>query len=121
MNLEDYLCNSLTEECHQSYVKARQDNNMDFIADFEDWVTKTVKLEQLKTQDRRHTWENSEHNPANYSEYQHQDATTKEYWNLKGQIAYNEDQSELDNQIRTLEALLTHPDKIEQSDILLDE
>ena len=61
-----------------------------------------------------HTWENSEHNPANYPDYQQQDATTKEHWTLKGQIDCNEDQTELDNQIRTLEALLIHPDEIEK-------
>lgn len=114
MNPEDYLFNSLTEDYHQSYVKARQEQGMDFIANFDDWIIKTTELDKLKAQNQQHTWENSEHNPANYPDYKEQDADTKELWKLKGQIAYNEDQTELDTQIRTLEALLIHPDEIEK-------
>lgn len=114
MNLEDYLFNSLTQEYHQSYIKARQEQGMDFIANFDDWIAKTAELDKLKAQDQQYTWENSEHNPANYPEYKEQDTDTKEIWELKGRIAYNDDQKALDNQINALQALLAHPDELEK-------
>lgn len=114
MNLEDYLFNSLTQEYHQSYIKARQEQGMDFIANFDDWIAKTAQLDKLKAQDQQHTWENSEHNPVNYPEYKEQDADTKEIWELKGRIAYNDNQKALDNQINALQALLAHPDDFEK-------
>ena len=114
MNIEDYLFNSLTEEYHQSYVKARQEQGMTYIADYDEWIATTAKLDKLKFQDKTHTWESSEHNPANYPDYEQQDADTKEIWQLKGRIAYNEDQKALDNQINVLETLLAHPDDFEK-------
>lgn len=114
MNIEDYLFNSLTEEYHQSYVKARQEQSMNFVANYDDWIATTAKLDKLKFQDKTHTWENSEHNPANYPDYEQQDTDTKEIWQLKGRIAYNEDQKALDNQINVLETLLAHPDDFEK-------
>lgn len=117
MNIEDYLFHSLTKEDHQSYVNARQAQNMSFVANYDQWIAKCAELERLKAEDDRHTWDSSEHNPANYPDYYKQDDITKERWELRGEEDYNAAQKALDLQILSLEALLHHPDEYQLIDV----
>lgn len=111
MSIEHLLFDSLTPQYHQNYVDARKNAGMDYIENFDEWLSKTGELETLKSQND--TWENSEHNPANYPDYENQDEATKQRWIMNGQDEYNQAQKELDLQIERLEALLRHPDDIE--------
>lgn len=114
MSIEHLLFDSLTPQYHQSYVEARKNLGMDCIEDFDEWLSKTSELEMLKTQNQDDTWENSEHNPANYPDWDSLDDETKQLRITQGNAEYWTASEHLENQIRTLEALLMHPNEVER-------
>lgn len=114
MSIEHLLFDSLTPHYHQSYVEARKNLGMDCIEDFDEWLSKTSELEMLKTQNQDDTWENSEHNPANYPDWDSLDDETKQLRITQGNAEYWTASEHLENQIRTLEALLMHPNEVER-------
>ncbi|RKW39854.1 MAG: hypothetical protein D8B60_09770 [Moraxella sp.] len=112
MNLDDFN-NTTSKEAYDEYVLARQRENMTFVENYETWILRMTELENLHIKNQKHIWENSEHNPVNYPDYENQDEATKQRWIMNGQDEYNQAQKELDLQIERLEALLRHPDDIE--------
>lgn len=114
MSIEHLLFDSLTPQYHQNYVDARKNAGMDCIEDFNEWLSKTSELEMLKAQNQNDTWENSEHNPANYPDWDSLDDETKQQRITQGNAEYWMASEHLENQIRTLEALLMHPNEVER-------
>ncbi|UZA34024.1 hypothetical protein LP087_13715 (plasmid) [Moraxella bovis] len=113
MSIEHLLFDSLTPQYHQNYVDARKNAGMDYIENFDEWLSKTGELETLKSQNQNDTWENSEHNPANYPDFDSLDDETKQLRITQGNAEYWIASERLENKIRVLEALLIHPDEME--------
>lgn len=111
MNIEDLLINSLSEKYHQSYVDARQNQGMACLNDYREWLAKNSELEKLIARNNTDTWENSEHNPANYPDFDSLDDNTKQQRITQGKQDYWADSEALETKISELRHLLTHPDE----------
>lgn len=114
MSIAYFLTDNLTPEYHQGYIKARQNAKMDYIENFDDWLCKIAELEKLKLKNQNDTWESSEHNPANYPDWDSLDDDTKQQRIAQGEQEYWTASTQLENQIRVLQAQLLHPDEIER-------
>lgn len=102
-----------TQQTYQNYVDARQRADMPYIESYDEWLTKNAELAQLHAENEADTWENSEHNPANYPDFDSLDDETKQLRITQGNAEYWTASERLENQIRVLEALLIHPDEME--------
>lgn len=114
MHIEHLLFDSLTPQYHQSYVDARKHAGMNCIENFDEWLSKTAELKTLKVQNQNDTWENSEHNPANYPDFESLDDDTKNERITQGKKDYWTDSERLESKISILEALLMHPSEVKQ-------
>lgn len=116
MSLEDYLFNSLTKEHHEQYVKVRTEQDMSHIVGYQNWLTAHKELMELKNKNQADTWEKSEHNPANYPDWDSLDDTTKAQRIKQGEQDYWADSEALETKISDLEHLLANPNDFEKSD-----
>lgn len=114
MSIAYFLTDNLTPEYHQGYIKARQNAKMDYIENFDDWLCKIAELEKLKLKNQNDTWESSEYNPTNYPDFESLDDDTKQQRIAQGEQEYWTASTQLENQIRVLQAQLLHPDEIER-------
>lgn len=114
MSIAYFLTDNLTPEYHQGYIKARQNAKMDYIENFDDWLCKIAELEKLKLKNQNDTWESSEYNPTNYPDFESLDDDTKQQRIAQGEQGYWTASTQLENQIRVLQAQLLHPDEIER-------
>lgn len=114
MDIEYLLFDSLTPQYHKSYVETRKNAGMSYVEDFDQWLSKTNELEKLNAQYRNGAWENSEHNPVNYPDWDSLDDDTKNKRITQGKKDYWTESEHLESKIFTLEALLVHLDEIER-------
>lgn len=103
-----------TQQTYQKYVEARQRADMPYIESYDTWLTKNAELAELQAENEADTWESSEYNPANYPDFESLDDETKQQRITQGNQEYWTASEHLENQIRTLEALLMHPNEVER-------
>lgn len=109
--------NNYTQQTHQKYVEARQRADMTYIESYEKWLTKNAELAELQAENEVNTWENSEHNPANYPDWNSLDDDTKQQRITQGNAEYWQNSEVLEKQIRDLEHLLLNPDELKKDDL----
>lgn len=108
--------NKYTQQIYQNYVEARKRVNMPYVPSYEKWLTKNAELAELQAENEVDTWENSEHNPANYPDWDNLDEETKGQRIAQGTLDYLQNSAILEKQISDLEQLLLNPDEIEKMD-----
>lgn len=103
-----------TQQTYQNYVEARQRADMPYITNYDEWLTKNAELVELQAENEADTWENSEHNPANYPDWNSLDEQTALQRLTQGKQEYLADSEELERQIKELEVLLANPNNFKQ-------
>lgn len=106
-----------TQQTYQNYVEARQRADMTYIESYDEWLTKNAELAQLQAENETDTWESSEHNPANYPDWDSLDDDTKNERITQGNAEYWRNSEILEKQISDLEHLLLNPDELEKADL----
>lgn len=106
-----------TQQTYQNYVEARQRADMPYIESYDVWLTKNAELAELQAENEADTWESSEHNPANYPDFESLDNETKQQRIEQGNAEYWQHSEALEKQISDLEHLLLNPDELEKDDL----
>lgn len=106
-----------TQQTYQKYVEARQRADMPYIESYDTWLTKNAELAELQAENEADTWESSEHNPANYPDFENLDNDTKQQRIAHGNAEYWRNSEILEKQISDLEHLLLNPDELEKDNL----